>query len=363
MTKAYEDAERFEKIGAKTEKGKRAALFEGRNTTKMNNRRKIMTKTFWIAIVAIIICLCAARLVRPSFAPQSETVTASPEEEARIRETIQQMVKDYEGKNQSLFKQFEKALKRSENKGFNKARANVRPFVKDVTSIKYSSQLCYAMALDKIRGGDRAMEMLTPKIVSMIVQPCEEGHAEIVDALNNFLLKVQENDTQFKAGIAQLLENENFSVLDLETRDRFLQNNMQLAGKIQGFALEKTFTMVGVALEIVFIRSTYEAISKAFGPIVIRIVSTLTTGGTATVADGPLPIGDIIFGTIAIGCTAWTAYDLYQVTKTLPAEMQKHTTSMIDDYQKESRKKALEQAKSVLQLCHESTLQISKELN
>ena len=93
-----------------------------------------------------------------------------------------------------------------------------------------------------------------------------------------------------------------------------------------------------------------------------RLAASVAAGGTCAAADGPFPIGDCIGGVVAIGGTAWTAYDLYRVTKTLPSEMQNYMTSMIDNYQRDIKHKALERAKAVLQLCKESSIEISKAM-
>ena len=89
-------------------------------------------------------------------------------------------------------------------------------------------------------------------------------------------------------------------------------------------------------------------------PIVVRLSASFATGGTLAVVDGPFPIGDVVGGAVAIGGTALTAYDIYSVTKKLPSELESYMISMIDTYQKDIKDKALEQAKTVLQLCDES---------
>ena len=47
----------------------------------------------------------------------------------------------------------------------------------------------------------------------------------------------------------------------------------------------------------------------------------MTAGIGAAAVDGPLPVGDIIGGVAVLGCTAWTAVDVYRATKVLPARL------------------------------------------
>lgn len=321
-----------------------------------------MKKTLIIATAAVIICLTIAKFVGPSFRFQATSAAKTEQEEARVRETIERMLEDYQGKNKQLFQEFEKKLQKAGNAGYDKARSNVRPFVNKVTNLSFCSKLSAAMAYDQLKDTSKAMDMLAPELSSMVIQPCEEGQAEIVEALNEFLLKVQENDTQFKAGLARLLEQDNFAVSELGLRDDFLANNLKLAQKVQNSALDKTLVAVGTAIEIAFLHSTYKYVSVALANIVKHLTATATVGPTIAAADGPFPVGDVICVTICVVGTGWTCYDLYRVTRKLPADMRKYMTDMIDNYQRDSKNKALERAKTVLQLCDASCLEISKTI-
>lgn len=47
----------------------------------------------------------------------------------------------------------------------------------------------------------------------------------------------------------------------------------------------------------------------------------MAAGAGASVADGPLPIGDCLAVVAVTGSTVWTAVDVYQATKTLPRDL------------------------------------------
>lgn len=331
--------------------------------------KQMNKKLFWFVTIAVIICLVIAKLFEPSFklghtgtTVNHTAVTHTAVDEQRFREAVTQMANEYKGKNQKLVREFERRLSYAGNSSFQRARNNVRPFVQQVTGLRFCYILCYAMAIDKIKKTDTAMQKLEPLMSSMVIKPCEEGQLEVVDTLNDFLLKLQENDTEFKAGLANMLEKEHFSVQDLGLHDEFLNNNMQLAEQIQDFAIEKTWTAAGTAIEIISARSTYMAIKKGLMPIVKKIVASLTAGAVSAGADGPLPIGDAIGGVIAIGGTAWTCYDFHKVTKKLPRELKNEMNNMIDGYQRDIRHNALTHAKNTLKLCEESSNGIINEI-
>ena len=335
------------------------------NKNNTQQKEQQMNKSlFWFATITIIILLVLAKLVEPSFklGHTGTSVNHTAADEHRFKEAVTQMANEYRGKNQKLLQEFERKISYAGNSSFQRARYNVRPFVEEVTGFKFCTELCYAMAIDIIKKTDKSMQKLEPLMSSMIIKPCEEGQLEVVDALNDFLLKLQENDTEFKAGLASLMEKEHFSVQDLGLQEKFLKNNMKLAEQIHSFALQKTITAVGTATELIFIRSTYAAIKKMLVPAASKLAASLTAGGGLAIADGPLPIGDAIGGTFAIGVTAWTCYDIYKVTQKLPNDLRNEMTKMIDDYQRDIRNNALSRAKSTLRLCEESSNSIVNEI-
>lgn len=326
-------------------------------------------KTFWSSTIAVIICLTIAKFAEPTFDDsnpldsQNHQNPPTIKNEARVKNIIEQMAKEYQGRNKALLDEFKQKLYSAGNTHFQQAFYNINPFVNTVTTFGFCTKLCTAMVKDKFKHTNSTADLLAPPMCAMIIRPCENGNLEVQNALNGFLLKVQENDTQFKAGIAELLQKENFTVTDLGIRNNFLQNNEQLAKKIQSFAVEKLSTAMGAALEVIFIRSTVKCISKATATTMARLGTSYAVGGACAVADGPLPICDIIGGIIAVGGTVWTAHDIYKVSKVLPQQMRDQTASMIANYQKDVKVKAMTRAKEVVQLCDRSCTEIIAELN
>jgi len=78
---------------------------------------------------------------------------------------------------------------------------------------------------------------------------------------------------------------------------------------------------IAVALEAVCIRQTVATAARLLGKTAARQAGTMAAGAGAAVADGPLPVGDIIAGVAIAGCTAWSAWDVYKATKILPEEL------------------------------------------
>ena len=119
---------------------------------------------------------------------------------------------------------------------------------------------------------------------------------------------------------------------------------------------------VGTGLEVLFIRSSIAAISKLAAGVVSRLSATAASS-TLIVADGPLPIGDIIFGGLAIGSLAWTTYDIYKISTKLPRELTNTTRELIDQCEKDTRQEALTRARAIVQLCDQGCKEFTKTIN
>ena len=78
-------------------------------------------------------------------------------------------------------------------------------------------------------------------------------------------------------------------------------------------AIDKTISAeIGVSLELIFIKPTIEILMKVLEQAIATAAGTAGAAGTACVADGPLPIGDIIGAAIVLGGAVWTAHDVWQ---------------------------------------------------
>ncbi len=314
---------------------------------------------FWISTVAIFICLGFALYFKPSFdrhpSFNPDTERNNSVEEEHVRQVLDQVTREYYEKNHRLLEQFRQRLPQLGDRHFQEAEANIPKVVKHFSSVTFCGKLCGAMAMDKIRHTDTAMEMISPIIVSQMIVPCEEGSKEIQNALNEFLLQLQENATEYRAGILEMLDGTEFSLKDFSARKEFLKQNDTLAVQIMKFAFDKTFSMVGAGMEALFLRSTYVAVTRLVAGIVAKLSTTAAVSGTAVVADGPLPIGDVIAGGVAIGGLAWTGYDVYQVTKVMPKEMKGYLRGMISDYRRSLHQEALQRAEECLKFCEEGS--------
>jgi len=285
-------------------------------------------------------------------AGQEVSVLDTDGDEAKIKEILRQRTREQQQENQRLMTSFKASLEEKGKGSFLLAEKNIRPFVEEVTSFDFSGRLFVCMAEDYLRDTNTAMELLSPVLMKHIILPCEQGAGEIEASVNDFLLKLQESDTQFKAGLTDYMKLNNIQGMEHRPHlEKFLGANTKLAEKVEKYAQEKIMAAIGTAMEVVFLKSTYECIRKVTMPVVLRLATSWAIGGASSAADGPLLVGDIIGAVIAVGGTAWTAYDVYQVSSVLPAELGHEVSKLEETYRKEIKKVAIACAEEALEQC------------
>ena len=187
---------------------------------------------------------------------------------------------------------------------FDEVERNVPSVVADLTSNDNTLRLCWLMTGDKISGTHKTQAYLESVIDSRIVAPCRRG------------AKVYGCDVDSKAFREALRE---------VSRDT---------------AVSAAFATGSLALEAVFIRSTLASMRVVLGAVIGRLAKSYGGGAACAVADGPLPIGDIIGLALAAGGTVWSISDLCQAQKQLPRELSEILYQSIHDCRESCRKLA-----------------------
>ena len=185
---------------------------------------------------------------------------------------------------------------------FDEAERNVPSVVADLTANGNFLKLCWLMAKDKMSGTHETQKFIESKIHARIVVPCQRG-AKVYGC------KVDES-----AISNELLESG--------------RDNAKAAAYAAG----------GLALEAVFIRSTLASLRSVLGAIVGKLASVYGSGAACAVADGPLPIGDIIGLGLAAGGTIWSISDLCYARKQLSWELSEILYQSIHDCRDACRK-------------------------
>ena len=185
-------------------------------------------------------------------------------------------------------------LDRKANPYFNQARGEVQKIANILSSKKTMMKLCWLIAKDKATGKHEAEEYLA-KYIKPIVSNCEQA-AQIY-------------------GIS--LNSSEFAKVMKEIGADHLKASVYPLGSL--------------GIEAVMIRSTLASVSRVCGSVIARMTGCVAGGSAAAVADGPLPIGDIIGVALTVGGTAWSIYDLHQLSKQLPKDLENTLLNSIDN--------------------------------
>lgn len=197
-----------------------------------------------------------------------------------------------------------KARDLAASRHFADAERNVPRVVAELSSGRNFIKLCWLMTGDKVSGTHKTQAYLNSVIRSRIVEPCRRG------------AKIYGCDVDSRAFGAALRE---------VSRDT---------------ARGTAFAAGGLALEAVFIRSTLASLRSVLGAVVGRLAKTYGSGAACAIADGPLPIGDIIGLALAVGGTVCSISDIREAQRQFPRELSAVLYQSIRDCRNACRKLA-----------------------
>lgn len=330
---------------------------------KHTNGNKTGTFFYFIGIGIVLILLVLAEFISrnglfgqsgPKTQLQEQSPVLQKPQETResqreaLENAIRQETEQYLNRNRELLKEFESKIASVGNADFERARQNIPEVTRNFSSIAWNGKLCYKMAKDRLCKTNDTQAALNEVLEPAIIGPCEKGSVQVRNELENFLLRLAENENQFHARLALCTGNSQFYKGRETARKQFLTDCRKLSEKLKADAIYRAAAIAGTGVEIICLRTTIKMVGTAFRHIIARLA---TAGSTATVcvaADGPLPVGDAIGAAVGIGSLVWCAWDLYQISQVMPKEVHAALTKVVCNYQDNSRKQALDFAKKKL---------------
>ena len=287
-----------------------------------------MKRKHWICAAVIIAILIITEFIMPVCGDGSCNISSlvsrgyekcvSYIATQKVKKQLKDHTQRYQQKNEELLNEFLNKLPTVAEAEFQAAENNVVPFVKQSTKFTFSCKLMYRLAKDKFSKTNTATELLAPVITKHFAEPLAAAQIAMQNELQNFMLRVQENDNQYRAGLTELTKSEVFQKSEFAANRALIQRFEQLNSEISKFAVAKVTTAVATGMEIILIRSTFNAIRSMLVRCGSRLAASAGLAGGAAVIDGPLPIGDAIGAVIIVGGTVWTMYDICKVFFTMP---------------------------------------------
>lgn len=191
--------------------------------------------------------------------------------------------------------------------------------------------LAYKMAYDKIKDTDRTGEAIEPLVKAKISAPIEKAIGVYAKWSEDYKRELQKAAQVFALDIAARGQRFSEEIMLLSEADAKAASAAidKFVWEVESHASEAVAALVGAGVEMALIKTSYETIkrlvvaiaTKALESSAARIGTAAAAGAGTAVADGPLPIGDAIGAIIVVGGLAWTAYDIYKVTRNMPDEM------------------------------------------
>lgn len=184
---------------------------------------------------------------------------------------------------------------------FKNAREHVKNAVNTLTAPGNLLKICGKFCYDKFKGTNELQSFLSSHI-SPVTEECKKAA---------MIYGVDFESTQFASA-------------------------MQEAAK--GHINISLFSLGGLGLEAIMFRHTISSIAKVLASLSARAVATLSTGKIMALADGPLPIGDILAILMAAGGTILSVTDLIECYIQLPNTMTAALESSIESCRISCRK-------------------------
>jgi hypothetical protein len=201
------------------------------------------------------------------------------------------------------------------------ARAGVSLAVEELGSFRGCAHLSWLMAKDQFTGQDEAQEQIGTVLTSRVLDHFVAATRDIDLSVGALADRLARNSSALHIQAAALVESAPPTVREIADLSAVAQACGQAAGDLGKVAVVKTSAAASLALEALFIQGTFTAAKSVLAAIVKRIGATAATSLTVAVADGPLPVGDIIATVIAAGGGALCAWDIYEAREKLASEI------------------------------------------
>lgn len=271
-------------------------------------------------------------------------------EAAKLRADIERRCAQFRGDVNALGEKYRKMLPLSAAADGFKAAREGADFIasrEGLCGFKVCVALAYKMAYDKIKETNRTREAIEPIVTSRVADPLRRAVQVYADWTSEFRGALQKEEQAFALDIAARSHafKERIEVLTLVDARKLDDAAGKLVADVRNHAQSAVFASVGVAVEMAMIQSSYATVrgivSKFLATTVAKkIGATVGASAVAAASDGPLPFGDCVAAAITVGGLALTAYDIYDVTKKMPAEMKRGVMTAIDDAEKALTKTA-----------------------
>ena len=273
---------------------------------------KILNSKFTI-IATIILVLVAM----PTFMQYTANYTTQEQEIDLSKNDVFQKEKNellakYDAKNKNLIADAKSKIDVELNAYLRDGNAGIDKLLAKLSLFNELTKLCYLQACDKIKGTNKADVFIAEYFNRYVGTVIINAHKTCDNILMQLEDELKRNNTELQIELGELAKKHNGKCprIDLEKINASTKNFIVQSKKL---SLNFGVTATSVALETIYIKTTISAVKK----LTAKVVAKMGVSAAVAVADGPLPIGDII----AVFGAGWLAWDIYDLTYALPKKI------------------------------------------
>jgi hypothetical protein len=203
------------------------------------------------------------------------------------------------------------------------------------------------LAWDKVRGGDKTEAYLNRVVKPFVAPAVGEMSKEMDAAMAGLEHDLRASTVRMARDLAAVAPGEygRDLVAGVETIGR-----PDARQALRNLGLDSAGVGVSAGFDVVALcgsqltRGLWRKIALLAGRMFGKPVATTAASMTAAVADGPLPIGDVL----AIGGMAWTAYDIHSTRQGFGKEMSISLRNLVEETATDVHKQSIRHATAMV---------------
>ena len=275
----------------------------------------------------------------------------SPEDKSRVEhraKVVAELRKKYADDTDRIYRDFLAEVDATAQVEFGHVRSCIPDVVEKFGTLSRCATLVKTIILDKWKGENRTEESVKQDLEATYYNGLYAARDRMAECIQRLATNLGRSRRDFAARL-----KEELSSVELPGDDCYKELLTDCDERIEkskyDLAVGQLVAGVSVAMEAICGRQTVKVASCLLGKAAARQAGTMAASAGAAVADGPLPVGDIIGVVATIGCTAWTGLDVYRATKILPAKLAETLTDATADCERQCRKDALQAGEKVFE--------------
>lgn len=283
----------------------------------------------------------------------------------KYNKIVENATLEFKKQNQVAFDNFSTDISSVEieiNKRLDVATNNIPEIVKDFSSLGFCGKLVLKQAKDVILKSNDAPEAVNEVLNDRYINYLVEAKAIADESLQKLNHQLASNLNNYQADVIAEFEqvNSNYSndvsKIIIDTILDVNKISSEISSSVAGVA-------IGTIIDVITIKSTLALLKKVCSGVVAKVCSSASIAAISAAADGPLPIGDIVGAAVVVVTTIWTGYDIYQITKVLPREMETSLIQGVETLRQDLILNIKNQAEESLKLYNDAGTKFNHQLN